>query len=119
MNISILNQSGIDYQKGVARFLGDVEIYELVLTTFLADDTLQKAKSALERGDYDTVFAAAHDLKGVCGNADMTDLYRIASVLCDLLRKPGYDIEEVNFAFLQMENAYLRAKDGILRAKED
>jgi HPt (histidine-containing phosphotransfer) domain-containing protein len=118
MNMTKLRQSGIDYEAGVTRFLGDRELYETVLTAFLADSTMDRASVAFEKHDYTALFSCVHELKGVSGNADMTDVYAASCSLVSLLRGNTGTDEEVAACFLTLKDAYARAISGIREASE-
>lgn len=119
MNINRLQQAGIDYKGGLARFLGDQELYETVLMAFLTDDNLEKARLALGRGDREALFSCAHELKGSSGNSNMTGLYAASCELVSLLRG-GADIggAETAAGFARFEKAYNAAREGIKEASE-
>lgn len=119
MNKEILVSHGIEYDKGLARFAGDVEIYEMVLMSFLEDTCLETAKAALEKGDYETIFAVTHELKGSSGNCDMTRLFRISDELCEMTRGGKYKGNEdaVKARFPEFEEAYTQVIEGIRLAQ--
>jgi len=119
MNSEILKSAGIDFEKGVARFLDDRQLYESILETFLDDDTLFRGKRSLEKEDYKDLYECVHMLKGVAGNTDMTQLYRNASALCDYLRKCGIvEKDKVISLFQEIEGTYHSVLAGIIAAKE-
>ena len=119
MNSEILKEGGVDFDKGVARFLGDRCLYELILTTFLNDTTFGQGKAALEEENYQCLMEAVHTMKGVAGNTDMATLFLTAAVLCEYLRK--HETPEktvVTDLFCVMESAYLAVISAIIAAKE-
>ncbi|WP_313527914.1 Hpt domain-containing protein [Anaerotignum sp.] len=119
MNSEILKTAGIDLDKGVARFLGDRELFESILESFLEDETFTRGKMALEKKDYKELYECIHTLKGVAGNTDMTQVYQNASRLCDYMRKNEIiNQEEVSSLFLALEGAYHSVLAGIVAAKE-
>lgn len=119
MNSEILKDSGIDFDKGVARFLGDRQLYESILITFLNDDTFAKGKAALEKGNYTNLYEFVHTLKGVAGNTDMTTLYLTTAVLSEyLLKCDSPQKESVYDLFYEVEVAYYAVMKGIADAKE-
>ncbi len=119
MNSEILKDSGIDFDKGVARFLGDRQLYESILITFLNDDTFAKGKAALEKGSYKNLYEFVHTLKGVAGNTDMTILYLTTAILSEYLRKCEVPEKERVFElFYGVEEAYYAVMKGIADAKE-
>ncbi|AMJ40804.1 hypothetical protein SAMN02745151_01622 [[Clostridium] propionicum DSM 1682] len=119
MDSEILKSSGIDFDKGVARFLGDRQLYESILITFLYDDTFEKGKAALETENYKNLYEFVHTLKGVAGNTDMTTLYLTTAVLSEYLRKCEVpEKDRVFHLFCGMEEAYYAVMKGIAAAKE-
>ena len=119
MNREILQSAGIDYDQGVARLLGDDELYAMILSTFPDDRTFAEAEAAYAARDYPKLFRAAHSLKGVCGNLDITALFTAASELTELVRdNPAPDEARVAALFTGMRAAYDRACEGIRKAAE-
>jgi len=119
MNSEILRCAGVDFDKGVARFLGDRCLYESILTTFLKDTTFAQGKAALEGENYQYLHTAVHTIKGVAGNMDMAALFLTAAVLCEYLRKhepPEKTV--VTDLFCVMETAYLAVISAIIAARE-
>ena len=119
MNIETLKRAGIEYDSGPERFMGDVELYETVLSMFLSDRSIDEADEARRRGDYSGMFEALHELKGVAGNEDMTVLYRSVSSAVELLRSGPYDGEAIDGAYETVKKNYSAAKQGIIDARED
>lgn len=115
MNKEILIAHGIEYDKGLTRFAGDAEIYEMVLANFLEDKCLEEAKIALANGDYEGLFSATHELKGSSGNCDMTRLFKASHELCELCRGTNYKGNEAVIAekFPEFEEAYNQVIEGI------
>lgn len=113
MNREVLARYGIDYQNGIARCMDNAELYETLLALFLQDDTLIRAKAALESRDYTQLFKYMHELKGACGSADMTELYQAVCPLVELLRNNEPQAVEVDILFTRVEAAYNRAQEGI------
>ncbi|WMI82326.1 Hpt domain-containing protein [Anaerotignum sp. MB30-C6] len=119
MNSEVLKNAGIDVEKGVTRFLGDRQLFENILLTFLEDETFNKGKNALKKEDYKDLYECIHTLKGVAGNTDMTQLFRTTGVLCDYLRKnQTVEVKEVNSLFNEVEEAYHSVLAGIIAARE-
>lgn len=119
MNSEILKTAGIDLEKGVARFLGDRELFECILDSFLEDATFARGKQALEKKDYKELYECIHTLKGVAGNTDLTWVFLRAGKLCEYLHKnETIDHGEVVSLFLDLEGAYHSVLTGILAAKE-
>ena len=62
------------------------DFYLDLVNTALDDTQLVRLGGALEKGELDTAFEAAHALKGVYGNLSLTPLYTPISELTELLR---------------------------------
>ncbi len=119
MNSEILRNAGIDFDKGVARFLGDRMLYERILITFLSDTTFARGRAAFEKENYKGLQEAIHTMKGVAGNTDMGVLFLTAAVLCEYLRKHEIpEKDKVTYLFSLVEKAYFAVISGICAAKE-
>lgn len=119
MNSEILKRAGIEFEHGVARFLGDRPLYESILITFLSDDTFARGKNALERENFKDLYECVHALKGVAGNTDMIAVYHTAGALGAYLRRSEVmEKDEVIHLFNQMQEAYYAVIKGITDAKE-
>lgn len=118
MNSEIIKKYGIDYESGVRRFIGDRDLYELVLRSFLDDKILDDARLAMKHKDYHRLFECAHEIKGSSSNADMYELCSASGKLVELLRNGNYDDISVEECFDCFVTAYERAKEGIKLAQE-
>lgn len=119
MNCDILTDGGIDYNRGLSRFLGDAVLYERVLEAFAEDDVALRARAAYDRNDMAGLLSAVHEAKGTSGNMVLEEAYRLACRLVTLLRGENYTDEEISSAFLEFEKEYLSAQVCILRALEE
>ena len=112
----VLNKAGIDYSAGLERFMGDPELYEMVLAAFVRADVAERARAAYETNDRDTLLAVVHEAKGSSGNAGLTGVYAEASVLVALLRSGSYTEDALSEGFRLFETTYLKARNGIKAA---
>lgn len=83
----VLKSFGVDYAATMSRFMGNQEMYLRLLNRFPEDNNTELLGKALEQGDKEAAFAAAHTLKGVAGNLGLTALYDAASVIVEPLRR--------------------------------
>lgn len=113
MNKEVLISHGIDYEKGIQRCLDDEKFYEMILGMFLKDTSFERSRKAFEAKDYDMLFNTTHELKGVCGNADIKALYDEVCPLVELLRHKTGTEEEIDSQFKKVEEAYEKIKEGI------
>ena len=86
MNIEeCYNRMGGDYAQVLLR-LPSGALVKKFITKFLDDGTYQELCRAMEQGDRELAFRAAHTLKGVCANLSLDRLFHSASRLTELLR---------------------------------
>ena len=114
MDRSILERHGINYTAGLRRFMEDEDLYNEMLTAFLADKSFAKAFDAFNKRDYSALFEQAHVLKGASGSLDMTELYQSSSELAELLRhNKEPDEASISVLFDKMQAAYYQVIDGV------
>ena len=118
MNIETLKACGINYEKGLARFMDDKELYEMAIGMFPNMTSLADAERAFAAKDYAALYDAVHSMKGACGNLDMTDCYLIASDLSKLLHDGDGSDELIAEKFEAFQKAYRHVLAGIEAAQE-
>lgn len=74
-----LEKGGIAVAGALERFMGNDILLERFLKKFLSDSNFQKLTEAAAAGDKEAALIAAHTLKGVCGNLEMTGLFELLS----------------------------------------
>ncbi len=116
MNYEILREYGIDPDAGLARCMNDAQLHERLLGLFIEDDTFERVRAAYQSGDRDGLFKCAHELKGVCGNADIPLLYEAVGELVELLRGDNRNDVEITAVFERIARLYDRAREGIVSA---
>lgn len=77
---------GADYQGTVQRLFSGAFV-ERMVRKFLDDPSFQKLKEAMDKGEREEAFRAAHTLKGVSQNLGFTNLYEPGAELTQCLRK--------------------------------
>lgn len=82
----IFEEYGGDYNATMARFMGKGSLYMKIFGMLFRDDNLQILGKALEEGDLDAAFMAAHTLKGVSGNLGLTPFYDAVCRMVEPLR---------------------------------
>ena len=110
-----LIRAGIDYEDGVHRFAGRPEVYEKYLMKFFDQNEMSALRQALEQGDYDAAFRAAHNMKSNAGSLSLTAFYRAVCKLVDALRA-GVRGESLLELFGQAQTLYDAVR---LTVKED
>lgn len=81
-----LQAGGIEVDSALERMMGSEALLERLLGKFLEEPNYAALCAALERGEPAATAAAAHGLKGACGNLSMTALYGLFTRQVDALR---------------------------------
>ncbi len=92
LTIEALKKFGADTETGLQRCVGNEALYLRLAGSVADEGSFEKLKAAIDRGDRDTAFEAAHALKGFLGNLSITPLYDKACEISDLL-KEGKDAD--------------------------
>lgn len=74
-----------DYNDVISRLMNENMVKKFALK-FLNDDNFSTLGEAIERGDGETAFRAAHTLKGICLNLGFSKLYEASYALTEKLR---------------------------------
>lgn len=106
-----LEGGGLRVSQALERVLGSEALLERLLGKFLDDPQYAALCDALERGDLDRAAAAAHTLKGMCGNLSMEELYLLFTRQTAALR--GGDLAGARGLMAQIRPAYERAAAAI------
>jgi chemotaxis protein histidine kinase CheA len=114
MNVAVLMDYGIDYQKGLAQFVGNRAIYEKYLAQFPDDEHFKDALEAFGRDDMDGSLRQIHALKGLASTLGFTELFEVCSSAVAWLRdkSPDKDINEFTCILSNMQEIYEKAKTG-------
>lgn len=81
-----LENAGIDVSGALERLKGKDELFLRLLKKFLDDPNFEKLETAIGSGKYEEAAAAAHTLKGTCGNLSMTELFRLFTLQLEAFR---------------------------------
>lgn len=106
-----LVELGIDMDEAGKRLRGKEELIVKFLKRFLEDTHYQALQEALKQGDVEKAFQEAHDLKGVCGNLFLTDLYQYTSCQVEYLRSDK--LEEAREQVPEVGREYERIQKGL------
>lgn len=99
-----IRKLGTDVDGAVARFGGNIELYEKFVLRFTEDENFPKLKHAISESNKEEILFYAHTLKGVTGNFGFVRLYEISSDIVAKYRAD--DMESVRNLFPQLETAY-------------
>ncbi len=114
MDKEILIKAGLDYEDGVRRCAGSVDLYEKLLTMFLDDANFSEAKELFDKGAYGDMYSHVHEIKGMSGNLSIGELYQASSHAVDVLR--AQDWNALPAAFEELERAYESSTAAIREA---
>ncbi len=82
----ILTDVGVDYNKGLERFVGNVALYHKFLAKFLDDTSYGEFVQALAAGDLEKAEKSIHTLKGTAGNLSLMNLFKAADKTVQAIR---------------------------------
>ena len=74
----VLCDVGVDYNKGLERFMGNVALYHKFLLKFLDDGSYADFAQAFADGDMEKAGKCVHTLKGTAGNLSLMSLFKAA-----------------------------------------
>lgn len=100
-----LKSAGIDIEDAMKRFMNNEAMYLKYLKRLPDEETYAMLSEAMEAGDVEQAFQAAHRLKGLIGNLS---LVKINTALCDIVEvlrsgeKPSENIWK-QFVFIYEE----------------
>ena len=86
VSVDSLKNMGADADEGVKRCFGNEEFYLKLVKNASREASFEKLYDALEAGDLDSGFEAAHALKGVLANLSLTFLLEPVKEVTELLR---------------------------------
>ena len=86
LTLDALREIGVKPEEGLSRCMNNEQFYLSLVNRVAGDAGFQKLKDAIEAGDLETGFEAAHALKGVLGNLSLTPLYESVAEITELLR---------------------------------
>lgn len=112
-----LEAGGIDVDQALERVMGNEALLERLLGKFLDAPQYHALCAALERGDPEQAAAAAHTMKGMCGNLSMTELFRLFTMQVETLR--GGDLMAGRDLMGRITPAYERMTAALRGQAED
>ncbi|MBQ8305340.1 MAG: Hpt domain-containing protein [Blautia sp.] len=86
MTIENLAAYGANTQEGLQRCVNNESFYIRMVRMIPGDPNFQKLYDAIDAGNLDTAFEAAHALKGSTGNLSLTPIFAPVSEITELLR---------------------------------
>lgn len=86
LTLDSLREYGADVDEGLARCVNSEALYLKLAAKVPGDANFDKLKSAVEAGDLDAGFEAAHTIKGVAANLSLTPILDPVAEITELLR---------------------------------
>ena len=86
LTIETLRAYGANVNEGLARCLNNEAFYLRLVRMGAMDKNFDRLNEALDAGDRQAAFEAAHALKGAIGNLALTPILEPVSALTELLR---------------------------------
>jgi HPt (histidine-containing phosphotransfer) domain-containing protein len=109
---------GFDLAAGLARLMGNKQLYRKLLVDFGAKytETASEIREALYVKDFEQAHSLVHNLKGLAGNLEATDLQGAAVGLEKLVKgqtEKTASSKELNQKFAELEDALEQALDSV------
>lgn len=92
LTIETLNAFGANTDEGLGRCFDNEEFYLKLVKSVPDEKSFDTLKNAMDAGDRDAAFEAAHALKGVLSNLSLTSMVEPAVEITENLRA-GNDID--------------------------
>lgn len=103
---AVLEAGGFNVEEAMKRFMNNEQLWIKFLKKFKADDSYEKLIKAMEEGDREKAFAAAHTLKGITGNLAMFRLNGLISEQTEHLRGTEESMEAAAAMMPQIGELY-------------
>lgn len=101
---------GANYD-GVLSRLGNEMLIKKFAVKFLKDPSFQDLTDAIDQGDAERAFRAAHTLKGICLNLDFDNLYKPSEALTEKLR--GRELNGYEALYAEVKTQYNKTVEAI------
>ena len=86
LTLDKMKELGIDPKEGMTRCMNNEVFFFKMISTTISNEYFQHLGTALDEGDLDSVFEAAHALKGVIGKLALAPIYNLLTEMTELLR---------------------------------
>ena len=85
------NNSGIDIESVLNRFMGNEQLLNTFLAKFIQTTDFEKLRQQVSNLDWENAYVTAHHLKGQCANFSFTELFNLLTEQLEALRNEDYD----------------------------
>ena len=109
LTVDALRQLGVNTKEGLGRCLNNEAFYLRLVNMALDDAAFDRLAAAVENGETQDAFEAAHALKGSLGNLALTPVYAPVAELTELLRTGQNDGSADLLAEILRQRAALNA----------
>ena len=86
LTLDKMKELGIDPKEGMTRCMNNEVFFFKMISMAISNEYFDTLGKALDEGDLDTAFEAAHALKGVIGNLALAPIYTPLAEMTELLR---------------------------------
>lgn len=93
LTIDNLRQFGANVREGMERCMNDEAFYLEMVKMTLDDKSFGRLCDAMQSGDRQAAFEAAHALKGITANVALTPIYEPVAELTEILRPAAGSLE--------------------------
>ena len=114
---ALYEAAGIDYDKGLERFMHNVDLYKKFLQKFLYDGSFEEFCAGVNMHDLAMAEKSVHTLKGTAGNLSMMRLFNAADATVQAIRQ-GKTEEELKPLVQAVKEAYQAACDVVVKTSE-
>ncbi|MCR5421304.1 MAG: Hpt domain-containing protein [Lachnospiraceae bacterium] len=105
ITIEALKEFGTDTDTGLKRVMGKEELYLRLVKTIPQNEGFAKLEEALENNDLNSAFEAAHGLKGVLCNLELSPLSdRVVEITEHLRAKDDADYRSMMEEILKLKD---------------
>lgn len=109
--IALYKAAGIDYEKGLERFLGKEDVYDKFLAKFLYDGSFEEFCAGVSMNDMSMAEKALFTLRGTIGNLSLDRLLAAVDAAVEAIQSKKND--EIQAAIDEVNLAYQKACDAI------
>ncbi len=113
LTLEVLENFGVDTKEGLNRCMNNEGFYFRMIKLGLSNAYFDTLGTALEGGNTEEAFEAAHALKGVIGNLALTPIYDPLADMTEMLRaKKQADYVEIYRPIKEMRDKLLGMLNG-------
>ena len=109
LTVESLREYGANVDEGLQRCFGNEALYLKLAATVPSEKNFDKLNDAINAGNLEDAFEAAHALKGALGNLSITPLYeKICEITENLRAKKEMDYSVIMADINKLRDAYAK-----------